>query len=351
MKKKKYLKIFSWVFILLIWILIFASKLTNKWLFVLTPDLESKPGIKILDANNPYFSVVKESNRIYGRWKDTKITMKQMKCRMNKPRWKYIYVNAKINDNEYPLIIDTGFQGSLLVNDLVVTDNNLELYPITNIDSSFSGFCHIDKIQFGDIAIENPESYYRPGHYEKKILGLTIHKQKKIGLGLRIMSLFKYILIDNVGDELEFSMVSFSPDPNETWNQYNMRIDNSRTIPNLMVNIPIAGENTEIAFDSGYDCCLIMTEKIWEQYSKKLTKVKEKNSSVGLLSGYVDAQEVTIDKLNMCDMTFENETIDVFSNDNRFGPDFFMFGMDCFKNTAIVLDFENNLFWVRKITQ
>lgn len=353
MKKKKHSKIISLIFIVLFLIIHFSLRYSKKWVFVHTPDLESKPGIKILDANNPFFNIIRKPNHIYddyAEWKQTKIILKELKYRTKKPKWKYIYINSKINNNESPLIIDTGFRGSISVNDMIVKDNNLEIYPLTKKNLSFEGFCHIDKIHIGDITIENPKSQYSPSHYERKILGITTQKQRKIIMGLEIMRAFKYILIDNIEDELEFSMESFNSDPNHGWNQYNMYIDDSRSIPNLMINIPIAGENTEIAFDTGYDCCLIMTDKIWEQYSTKLNKVKEKICKAQLPFGFTDIRKITIDKLNICDMTFSNETIDVFSNDNRFGPDFFMFGIDCFKKTVIVLDFEHNLFWVKKVT-
>ena len=350
MKKKTYIIISLWVIIAICWILIFTLNYTEKMVFVHTPDLESKPGIQILDANNPYFKVTNEPNRIYAEWNETKMILKESKCRMKKPIWKYIYVYAELNNNQYPLVIDTGFRGSFLVNDLVVTENNLEIYPITNRDPSFEGFCHIDKIRIGDMTIENPESYYRPSHYERKILGITTFQQKKIILGLGIMRLFRYVMIDNIDSVLEFSMDSYNPESLEAWSQYNMHIDNSRRTPNLMVDIPIAGENTEITFDTGYDCCLIMTEKIWEQYSTKVHKVKEKKSSVMLLSGLCDIRDVTIDRLRIGDKTLSNESIHIFSDDTRYGPDFFAIGIDCFRDTVVVLDFEHNLFWVKQTT-
>ena len=316
--------------------------------FVHAPDFESKPGIQILDANNPYFQVRYEHDSVQTEWTETKITLKESKSRMKKPRWKYIYVHAELNNNKYPIIIDTGFEGSILVNDLVVTDNNLEIFPVNKITPHFSGFCHIDKIQIGDMTIFNPESYYKSSHYERKVFGITTFRQRKIILGLGIMRNFRYVLVDNIDDELEFSMDSFNVESAQAWSQYEMHIDDTKTIPCLIVDIPIAGEKTKIAFDTGYDCCLIMTEKIWEKYSVKLQKVKETKDQALLLSGFYDIRKVTVDKLIIGDMIFSNEPIHIFSNDNRFGPDFFMIGIDCFNNTVIVLDFEHNLLWVKR---
>lgn len=351
MRKKTFITISLWIIIAICWTLVFALRYTKQTVFVYTPNLESCPDIKILDANNPYFQVTYEPNRIFTEWKETNIFLKESKCRVKKPKGKHIYITAVLNNNKYPLIIDTGFGECLVVNDLTVTDNNLGIFPFKTGNPALAGLCHIDKLQIGDMTITNPQSYYYLSHYKKKLFGITTFKQRKIILGLGIMRQFRYVLIDNIDSILEFSMDSFHAEPVESWRQYEMLIENdSQNTTRLMVKIPIAGENTKIAFDTGYDCCLIMTEKIWERYAIKLHKVKEKKNRSLLTSGVYDIREITIDKLSIGNKIFPNESIHIFSDNTIYGPDFFMLGINCFKNTVIVLDFEHNLLWVKQTT-
>ena len=67
--------------------------------------------------------------------------------------------------------------------------------------------------------------------------------------------------------------------------------------------------------------------------------------------GWEDIKKITVEKIIIGEEIFSDAPIHIFSNDSKLGPDFFLLGMGCFKNTVIVLDFENNLLWIKKPTE
>jgi hypothetical protein len=328
-----------------------AIKSTEHIVFVQNTNLESMPGVQILDANNSTFIVLRnEPNRIDVKWKDTNIFLKEPKCRVKKLDSPIVQVMAEINNKQYPVIIDSGFNMYLMVNDVTVIENELKIFPVETKDPAFAGLCNVEKIKIGDMTITNPQCLYMLGHYEKHILGQTKWKQSKIIFGLEMMRQFKYVLIDNISSQVEFSMESFGSEPNETWQHYQMSLEKENNNTRAMIEIPIAGEQTKIMLDTGADGCFSMSQNKWEEFSKKLKVIGETNGQAQMLHGWEDVKEITVEELVLGEKYITGAHIQIFSNNSKLGPDFFMLGMDCFKDTVIVLDFEHNLFWVRQAT-
>ena len=361
MKKKTYIHIFCWIIIavcLVINIVLIHIKQTIssgvsnpesiQTVFVDTPDIESMPGIEILDANNIYFQLVNnDPNQVVFKRAST-ISIKQSGCRIKMLSDPVKQIMVKVNNKEYPAVIDTGFSNYFMINDIVIMDNGLKILPLEVNEPHLAGYSWIDEVQIGNMNITDIFAYYLHGHYEKQLNGKTIQKEGQVVLGLKFLRQYKYVLLDNIASEAEFSPVSFQADPNEQWKQYKMFFENNKNNTRAMIEIPIAGENTNIMLDTGAGLCLSMFQSKWEKFSEKINVIKEVHGSAQMLHGLNDFNDVIVEELTVGEKRITNASIGIFSNSSFLGPDYFLLGMDCFKDTVIVLDFEHNLLWVKQ---
>jgi hypothetical protein len=326
-----------------------TAKSTERIVFVEKANLESEPGIRVLDANNPFFKVIRnEPNRVDVKW-ETDINLERPKCRVKQLGSTFIRVMGLLNDDkEYPVVIDSGRSAHLVVNDVVVLENGLDILPL-KVGLKMGGFCYVAQIEIGDMAITSPPCFYALTHYEKQVLGLTTWKEKDIILGLGLMQKFKYVLIDNINSEVEFCKEgSFRADSNESWSQYPMSIEADRqNRSRLMVKIPIGTEERKIILDTGADGGLLITEKIWETFSAGLKIVDESSYRIRIRAGWNEVKKIVVDKLTLCEKSISNATIYVMNNNSKFGENFSLLGMGYFTDTTVVLDFGRKLFWVR----
>ncbi len=328
-----------------------AAKSTERVVFVERANLESEPGIRILDANNPFFKVTSvEPNRVDVKWAKTDINLERPKCRVKQLGTTLIRVMGLLNgDKEYPVVIDSGCSTHLVVNDVIVVENGLDILPLKEVGLKMGGLCYVAQFKIGDIEISSPLCCYSLTHYEKKVLGLTTWKERNILLGLGLMQKFEYVLIDNINSEVEFCKEgSFRANSNESWSQYRISIEADRqNVLRLMVEIPIAAEERKIILDTGADGGLLITEKIWETLSAGLKIVDESSDRIRMRDGWKVVKKIVVEKLTLGEESISNATISVMSNDSVFGENFSLLGMDYFADTVVVLDFGRKLFWVR----
>jgi hypothetical protein len=315
--------------------------------FVRRSNLDSEPGVRVLDANNQYFQVTRmDPNRVDVHWKGTKINLKEPKCRLKKLDSDLVHVTARLNDRQYPMLIDSGCNLGLIVNDMIVIDNKLEIFPFETEDPTVAGCCHVDKIEIGDISITTPACSYTLNHYEKRVLGRTQWKERQIILGLGLLCRFHYILIDNVRSEVEFSLRgSFQANNVEMWQSYDMSVEAYAKA--LIIHIPIAGQMTEARLDTGTAWSLAMPENIWDKYSTKFQILKESRERAQFFYGWKDVRKITVSELGMGDKSMRDASIVILDN-STFKESFILIGMGYFKDTIVVIDFERGLLWVRK---
>ncbi len=327
-----------------------AIKSTEHTVFVKNTMLESTPGIEILDANNSSFVILRnEPNRLDVGWKETNIFLQESKCRVKKLDSPILQVMAEFNNKQYPVVIDSGFGMYLMVNDIVVIENELKIFPVITNQPVFAGLCSVENIKIGDMTISNPQCFYMHGHYEKHVLGKTKWKQSKIIFGLEMMRQFRCIQIDNVISEIEFSMDSFESEPNETWQEYQMSLEkDEHNNLRALIEIPIEGEVTKIMLDTGAGGYFLLSQNKWAEFSKKLNIIEQTSGQAQMVHGWEDIQDITVEEIILVENNIKNAHLHIFNNESIYGPDFFMLGMECFKDTVIVLDFEHNLFWVKQ---
>lgn len=327
-----------------------AAKSAERIVFVEKANLEFEPGIRVLDVNNPFFRVIRnEPNRVDVEWAKTDIDLESPRCRVKKLGSTFIRVMGLLNeDKEYPVVIDSGCNVHLVVNDVVVVENRLDILPL-EVGHKMGGLCYVAQIEIGDMAITSPPCFYDLTHYEKQLLGITTWKERDIILGLGLMQKFEYILIDNINSEVEFCKEGgFRADSNESWSQYPIFVEDDRqNRSRLMVSIPIGAEERKIIFDTGAEGGFLMTEKIWETFSAGLKIVDESSYRIRMRAGWNEVKKIAVDKLTLGEKSISNATIYVMNNNSSFGENFSLLGMGYFTDTVVVLDFGRRLFWVR----
>jgi len=322
----------------------------ERIVFVTNSNLETEPGIRVLDANNPTFKVLSmEPHRVDVKWENTRIKLKEATCRLKKLDGSLVYVTGRLNDRQYPIIIDTGCGFELVVNDMIVKDNQLEIFPFEYQQGTLAGLCSVEKIEIGEMTITTPPCLYTLNHYEKRVFGRTKWKQRQILFGLGLLHRFRYFLIDNVASQVELSMSeSFRADPAQTWQQYPLSVEKSKTnAKKLMVRIIIAGQEAKATLDTGTNWSLTVSQSVWSTLETKLHVLSESRGQAQFFNGWNDINTITVKELNVGEKCMVQTTIVVLA-DSIFGEDCVIIGMDYFKDTIVVIDFEHNLLWVRK---
>ena len=103
----------------------------------------------------------------------------------------------------------------------------------------------------------------------------------------------------------------------------------------------------KIILDTGADGGLFITEKTWDTFSSGLKIVDESPDRVRMRDGWKEIKKIVVEKLTVGEESLANATIGVMSNNNIFGENFSLLGMDYFADTVVVLDFGRKLFWIR----
>ena len=352
MRKKNLIIISLWIISALCWAFLFALRFTDRTVFVYTCNLESTPGVRVLDANNPFFKITRaEPNRVEVDWGNTGIHLKgHCRVKMREGTTNTQVLGTLREGKTYPVVIDSGFCQYLSVSDTIVLDAGLDIYPAKELGSDTGGFCHLCRLKIGDLTIVHSPCTYTLAHYEKRGFGRDPWKEKKILFGLRLMKKFRYILIDNINQEVEFSVEElFEPaDPNR-WSRFPASLESDNTGgERLMVDIPIADQTRHLMFDTGADSGLIVAKDVWETIAAKLTIVRKTRNKLSMMHGFEPCDEITVEKLVVGDSSLSNEKVQVLDNDNPWGNEFLLLGMDYFKDTVVVIDFEHNLLWIHK---
>jgi len=352
MRKKTIVTISLLIFSTLCWAFILAMNYTGQLLFVQARDIDGRPGIRLLDPNNSIFEITsREPNRVNIKWEKTDIYLKgSCRVKMLENSWNIKVLGQVNNGKSYPVVIDTGVTDCLTVTDSLVRAADLEIYPVDGLGRNVGGLCHIKKLKLGTLTIAHPACVYWLAHYERRVLGYTTWQEKKINLGLGLLREFSYILIDNVTREVEFAVKnSFNPQDNNQWQQYRMVTEhNEKQSSKLIIDIPIAGESRQIELDTGAASGLILTEKIWAEVSVDLRQLHEEQAQLATpLLGLLSCRKITVKELSLGSISINDAQVNIIANDTPYGHDNFVLGMDFFKETAIVLDFKRNTFWIR----
>ncbi|MBN1393385.1 MAG: aspartyl protease family protein [Sedimentisphaerales bacterium] len=193
--------------------------------------------------------------------------------------------------------------------------------------------------------------FYLERHAKPESFGLSIAhdnlKDNCIIVGLQALRAFKYIVFDNINKEAEFSYnESFKPGKSDVWEKYPFDIrEDSHGNAFLFVEVPVAGEKTELQLDTGNGKGLAVREDLWEKIQKTIRPIQLRSGKdLYPYIGRLSCKRGTISKLEMGQRTVGNAEISVFANDSPLLENCRgLLGMQYFEDTVMVLDFENKL--------
>ncbi len=264
-----------------------------------------------------------------------------------------VVVEGKLNnDRKYPVILDTGATPALFVNDIHINENNLVTQPLKyNNKSAGWGTCLLPELHIGEITLSNWPCYYRRQHAELQLFGLPLAKDKAIIVGLPTLQEFKYIAFDGIKKEVEFSPKKvFEVKEPQLWAKYPLTIEEFLGgNAYLFVKIPIAGEEIELQLDTGSGNGLSIPKELWERMRQKIqhAKLRQRRELYPYISS-LECEKTIIPKLDVGNRTIKNAKVSIFPDDSPLLENCEgLIGMQYFRDTVMVLDFERNLMWVK----
>ncbi len=275
------------------------------------------------------------------------------------PVFHYIVVEGQVGNNKrkYPIILDTGTSLPIFVHDIHILQNKLPIYPFKSSEglSAGIGFCYLPQLRVGEANFIDWPAIYQEKHVEIQFFGLPFARDEAIILGLPALKKFKYVLFDGPRKEVEFSLhQTWNADKSEIWGLYVFSIEeDSNGNAFLFVEIFIAGENMKLQLDTGSGQGLAIREKLWERIHNKFSNLKLK---AGLehypFFGKLPCRKGIIKDLEVGGRKVKNAKISIFPDDgvlmsvkNRQG----LLGMQYFRDTVLVLDFEHQIMWVKNL--
>lgn len=267
-------------------------------------------------------------------------------------RW--MVVEGRLNSGRaYPVVLDTGASPALVVSDIHIKENKLAVRSLAanRNDSLDWGICQLPELHIAEMTLTNWPCFYQQQHAEVRLFGLPVVKDKAIIAGLPALRKFKYIVFDSVREEVEFSLQrAFEPEDANSWAQYSFVIEEGLGgNAFLFVKIPVAGEDAELQFDTGSGRGLAVAEELWEKISKKIPGTKlQKGEDLYPYIGWLTCRRTIIPKLEVGNRTVTDAMISVFPDDSPLLDQCSgLLGMQYFRDAVIVLDFEQNLMWVK----
>lgn len=254
---------------------------------------------------------------------------------------------------KYPVILDTGASVALFVNDVHIKENNLATQPFKyNNESANWGTCHLPELNIGETTLINWPCFYQLQHAELRMFGLPLAQDKAVIVGLPTLLEFKYVAFDNIKREAEFSPKEvFKPEEPSLWTKYPLKIEEfpgGNTY--LFVKVPIAGKEIELQLDTGSGNGLAIRKDLWEQIQQKIQSVTfRQGRELCPYIGWLECEKGVIAKLDFGDRTVKNAKVSIYPDDSPLMENCEgLLGMQYFQDTVMVLDFEQNLMWVKQ---
>lgn len=260
----------------------------------------------------------------------------------------YPVVKGELNGKIYPMIFDTGCSPTFFIQDIHVSENDLPVF-FFNQEKKRAGLAIAKTISSGSMRFENQPCVFFGQSPRYTLLGVPFAREKDFAVGLPTIRGFKYCKFDQVGKRIQFSSESvFAPEDSEYWISYPFELKGHH----LLLNIQVEGVDTALMLDTG--ACIelelfdTVTEKLYEKRAdyKKAWKFKTR-----LFTPHMN-RKVEALKFKAKDLTLGEHVLDevkVYSRPVKKGAEYDgVIGMKLFKKTAMVLDFDKNLMWVRK---
>jgi hypothetical protein len=262
-----------------------------------------------------------------------------------------VYINVELpNGHDYSAALDTGYSGVALLTSDIVLDNKLAIWPYGFSINSESGVCQIPELKIGSVKTHDIAAHFNEQQWQLRIFNRPLYKESKIFLGLHFIRTFDYVIFDNINKDVVFSKDgAFKPDNPDLWQSYPFEIKTHSGLAEserIIVQMPINGQVYELFFDScGAKPGLNLNKTHWQAIKQNLSfKLHGKDILVTGFGEKTPIQKATVSETSIGEKTIKNAKVNIFDEPER--PSIFSLGY--FQDTVVVLDFVNNLFWIKK---
>jgi hypothetical protein len=261
-----------------------------------------------------------------------------------------VYIKVELaNGRNYRAAIDTGYSGTATLTSNIVRDNDIAIWPYDSFGIGWSkGVCQIPEINIGSIKTRDIAAHYTEKQRQYRILNIPVYKESLIFLGMQIIKTFDYVVFDNINDNIVFSKEgAFEPDNSELWQSYPFEIKSAHSLDErIMVQMPINGQVCEVFFDScGANPGLYLSKDHWQAIEKDMNIKKLADTRISLRDGTVWlCKQARVSEISVAERTFKNADVLIFEKPKEIS----LLSLGYFQDTVVVLDFVNNLFWIKK---
>ncbi len=308
------------------------------------------------DGNEP------EEMRVI-EWKETRVTGSLSRDRSlwlkYKPYYFYMFSQPAV-EVEMPGghrctgLLDTGYGGSVYVTDLTVRQSDLAVFPMGEHSDTGcgQGLCEIPAMRIGTVTVENPPCWYEQRHWQLRVLGVPLYRHKTVLIGMGMISKFSHVLFDNVHRRVRFSREDqFEPDDPSRWARVPFVLERENGGLRMMVDISLGGQEVHVEFDTcGAKPGLILRDDMWDRVSGSVdARGGGKTLHPSYQFGWHWCRRYTLEEIQTGELTLEKTKVDVLPAGSEFGREFEgILTLDAFRKTTVVLDFRQNVIWVRK---
>ena len=182
-----------------------------------------------------------------------------------------------------------------------------------------------------------------------RLLGLPLYRDRMVILGLDFVRAFSYVRFDNTRRQVVFSPHdSFAPDDPSQWDSVPFVLEKVQGNLRMMVDISLGSRAAHVQFDTGgAKPGLLLRDDVWQDLGGAVGK---KGRQATYQFGWLPCRRVVVPELSVGPLTLRDRKAAVLAQD---GP--FLEGMqgilslDYFKKTDVVLDFQQNRIWIRKL--
>jgi hypothetical protein len=118
----------------------------------------------------------------------------------------------------------------------------------------------------------------------------------------------------------------------------------------LMMDVSVGGSDVHVEFDTcGGKPGLLLRQDTWQKVSPGAdARGSSKKWQPSYQYGWIRCRQYTLPNVQMGPLALENVKVNVLPDDSRLGRDGEgILSLHCFRETAVVLDFKQNLLWVR----
>ncbi|MBN2131832.1 MAG: hypothetical protein JW741_20195 [Sedimentisphaerales bacterium] len=338
-----------------------------------TADVLSDPGVRRIDPDDgPFVIEVEQQTSEDGsepqtvhtvKWKPTRVRLNMPEGRTFNLRYRPLHfclsshpaVDVEMpGGKRYAALLDTGYTGTVYVNDQVVRGSDLAVFPLGSHSETgcTTGYCEIPVMKLGDATIHNPRCVYEQRQWQLRVLGVPLYRHQMVLLGLDLMRQFAYVLFDNAGRQVVFSPFDpFDPGDDGKWVSHPFALESVAGEVRLMTDISLGSGNIHVEFDTcGGKPDLLLRHDTWQRVSSGAdARGGSKKLHQSYQYGWHWCRQYTLPSVQIGPFALENIKANVLPDESRFGQDYEgILSLHCLRETAVVLDFKKNLLWMRQ---